>query len=72
LSYHLDRRAAFFKQAFAWLDGQSYVELYFPFVATTPALFRANDPNGANYVGTGSCLFNDAGNGPSAAGNTMY
>lgn len=62
----------FFRQAFAWLDSQPWVTLYFPFVATTPALLNANDGNAARFVGTGSCLFNDAGNGPSAVGALMY
>jgi len=65
-------QVAFFKQAFAWLDSQSYVTLYFPFVATTPALLRANDGGAVSFVGTGSCLFNDAGNGPSAVGALMF
>ncbi|EIW85402.1 hypothetical protein CONPUDRAFT_98422 [Coniophora puteana RWD-64-598 SS2] len=61
----------FFKQAFSFLDGASYVQLYFPFVATSPALFQQNDAAGAGYVGTGSCLYNNDGS-PSAAGNLMY
>jgi len=52
---------AFFKDAFAWLDSQDYVELYFPFVATSPSLFSAKDGAGADYVGTGSCLYDDGG-----------
>jgi len=62
---------AFFKQAFPWLDSQSYVTLYFPFVATSPSLFSSNDASGAAFVGTGSCLYNDDGS-PSAVGNLMY
>ena len=64
-------QVAFFKKAFDWLDQQDYVELYFPFVASSPSLFSANDAAGAGYVGTGSCLFNDDGT-PSAVGNLMY
>jgi hypothetical protein len=51
----------FFTQAFSFLDSQEYVTLYFPFVATSPSLFQANDPTSAAYVGTGSCLYNDDG-----------
>ncbi len=58
-------------QAFTWLDAQSYVTLYFPFVATSPALLQANDAAGASYVGTGSTLYNNDGS-PSAVGNLMY
>ncbi|KAH8928660.1 glycoside hydrolase family 128 protein [Atractiella rhizophila] len=61
----------FFRQAFAWLDSQSWVILYFPFVATSPSLLRANGNGAADFVGTGSCLYTDAG-GPSAVGNLMY
>ncbi|KZV74929.1 glycoside hydrolase family 128 protein [Peniophora sp. CONT] len=64
-------QAAFFKQAFSWLDGQSYVELYFPFVATSPSLLQANDGGAVTNVGTGSCLYTNAG-GPSTVGNLMY
>ncbi|KZV62279.1 glycoside hydrolase family 128 protein [Peniophora sp. CONT] len=64
-------QVAFFKSAFAWLDGQSYVELYFPFVATSPALMQANDAGAVTNVGTGSTLYTNAG-GPSAVGNLMY
>ena len=64
-------RIAFFSQAFPFLDGASYVALYFPFVATSPSLFSKNDPYGAAYVGTGSCLYNNDGS-PSAVGNLMY
>ncbi|KAJ7670804.1 glycosyl hydrolase catalytic core-domain-containing protein [Mycena polygramma] len=51
----------FFKQAFAFLDSASFVEMYFPFVARSPSLFKTHDPQGANYVGTGSTLYNDDG-----------
>lgn len=60
-----------FQQAFSWLDGQSYVELYFPFVATSPSLLSSNDGGAVSNVGTGSCLYTDAG-GPSSVGNLMY
>lgn len=50
-----------FTQAFPYLDGLDYVELYFPFVATSPSLFTANGGSGASFVGTGSCLYNDDG-----------
>lgn len=66
-----DAQVAFFKSAFAWLDSQSWVTLYFPFVATSPSLLSANDGAAAGYVGTGSCLFTDSG-APSAVGNLMY
>ncbi|KAG2130672.1 uncharacterized protein EDB93DRAFT_1243246 [Suillus bovinus] len=62
---------ASFQQAFPFLDGASYVQLYFPFVATSPALLQANQPSDVTYVGTGSCLYNDDGT-PSAVGNLMY
>ncbi|KAJ7134011.1 hypothetical protein C8R43DRAFT_1022183 [Mycena crocata] len=52
---------AFFKQAFGFLDAQPFVEMYFPFLASTPALFAANDPKGAQFVGTGSALYNNDG-----------
>jgi hypothetical protein len=64
-------QVAFFQQAFPFLDGASYVQLYFPFVATSPALFQANNPTDAGIVGTGSCLYNNDGS-PSAVGNLMY
>ncbi|KAF7984142.1 hypothetical protein HWV62_16790 [Athelia sp. TMB] len=64
-------QVAFYKQAFAFLDGASYVQLYFPFVATSPALLQANDGGAVSTVGTGSCLFNNDGS-PSAVGNLMY
>ncbi|KAJ7845578.1 hypothetical protein B0H13DRAFT_2209171 [Mycena leptocephala] len=52
---------AFFKQAFPFLDSATYVAMYFPFVATSPSLFQTNDGNGANFVGTGSTLYNNDG-----------
>ncbi|KAJ3991906.1 endo-beta-1,3-glucanase [Lentinula boryana] len=64
-------QVAFFQSAFPFLDGLSYVLLYFPFVATSPSLLQANDPGAVTAVGTGSCLYTNAG-GPSAAGNLMY
>ncbi|EIW80812.1 hypothetical protein CONPUDRAFT_82853 [Coniophora puteana RWD-64-598 SS2] len=64
-------QVSFFQQAFSFLDGLSYVELYFPFVATSPSLLQANDAGAVSYVGTGSCLYNDDGS-PSAVGNLMY
>lgn len=54
-------RVAFFKSAFAFLDSATYVELYFPFVATSPSLLTANGGSADTVVGTGSCLFNDDG-----------
>ncbi|EJU01945.1 hypothetical protein DACRYDRAFT_22376 [Dacryopinax primogenitus] len=51
----------FYRQAFPFLDGASYVQLYFPFVATSPSLLQANDPGAVSFVGTGSCLFNNDG-----------
>ncbi|THU85829.1 hypothetical protein K435DRAFT_868898 [Dendrothele bispora CBS 962.96] len=54
-------QVAFFRQAFAWLDAQPWVILYFPFVATSPALLQANDPGAASFVGTGSTLYNNNG-----------
>jgi hypothetical protein len=63
-------RVAFYKQAFPFLDGASYVQLYFV-LATSPALFQTNDPSGAAYIGTGTCLYNNDGT-PSAVGNLMY
>jgi hypothetical protein len=35
--------------------------MYFPFVATTPALFKSHDPKGAAFVGTGSTLYKNDG-----------
>ncbi|EIM83809.1 uncharacterized protein STEHIDRAFT_82680 [Stereum hirsutum FP-91666 SS1] len=64
-------QVAFFQSAFAWLDAQSYIQLYFAFAATSPALMSANDAAAASYVGTGSCLYNNDGS-PSAVGNLMY
>jgi len=64
------RRVAFYEQAFPFLDGASYIELYF-LLATSPSLYEANDPSGAAYLGTGSCLYNDDGT-PSSVGNLMY
>lgn len=61
----------FFQQAFAWLDDQEWVTLYFPFVATSPSLMQANDASSYSYVGTGSCLFTNAGQ-PSSVGDLMY
>ncbi|KAG9316999.1 glycosyl hydrolase catalytic core-domain-containing protein [Chiua virens] len=54
-------QVAFFRQAFQFLDSAPYVTLYFPFVATSPSLLRKNDPSGASFVDTGSCLYNDDG-----------
>ncbi|KZP12120.1 glycoside hydrolase family 128 protein [Athelia psychrophila] len=65
------QQVAFFQQAFSFLDGASYIQLYFPFVATSPSLLAANDGGAVNVVGTGSCLFNNDGS-PSAVGNLMY
>ncbi|TRM56147.1 hypothetical protein BD626DRAFT_538740 [Schizophyllum amplum] len=64
-------QVAFYQKAFDWLDQQDYVTLYFPFVASSPSLFSANDAAGAGYVGTGSCLFKDDGT-PSDVGNLMF
>ncbi|KAJ7834425.1 hypothetical protein B0H13DRAFT_1639617 [Mycena leptocephala] len=50
----------FFRQAFAFLDSATFVEMYFPFAATTPNLFNANDAN-PGFVGTGSMLYNNDG-----------
>lgn len=63
-------QVAFFKQAIEWLNGQDYVELFFPFPATSPSLLSANDAAAASYVGTGSCLFNDDGSA-SAVGELL-
>ncbi|EIW85400.1 hypothetical protein CONPUDRAFT_141982 [Coniophora puteana RWD-64-598 SS2] len=60
----------FFKQAFSFLDGADYVQLYFPFVATSPALLQQNDAAAVGYVGTGSCLYNNDGS-LSAVGKLM-
>ncbi|KAF5376381.1 hypothetical protein D9757_008677 [Collybiopsis confluens] len=64
-------QVAFFKSAFPFLDGLSYVLLYFPFVASSPALVQANDAAALSLVGSSACLYTNAG-GPSAAGNLMY
>ncbi|THU85828.1 hypothetical protein K435DRAFT_684828, partial [Dendrothele bispora CBS 962.96] len=64
-------QSAFFRRAFAWLDAQPWVILYFPFVATSPALLQANDGAAASFVGTGSTLYNNNGS-PSAVGNLMF
>jgi len=64
-------QVAFYKQAFAFLDSSPFVEMYFPFLASTPSLFAANDAAGVSFVGTGSTLFNDDGN-PSAVGELMF
>ncbi|KAF8131032.1 hypothetical protein EV363DRAFT_1331134 [Boletus edulis] len=64
-------QVTFFQQAFAFLDSAAYVQLYFPFVATSPSLLQTNDPAAVSYVGTGSCLYNNDGS-PSAVGNLMY
>jgi len=63
-------QVAYYKQAFAFLDADPNVAMYFPFVATTPSLFAANDAAGVGFVGTGSALFNDDGT-PSAVGQLM-
>ncbi|KAF7332499.1 Glyco-hydro-cc domain-containing protein [Mycena kentingensis (nom. inval.)] len=63
-------QVAFFRDTFTFLDGLSYVAMYFPFVASSPALFSANDPAGAAYVGTGSTLYNNDGS-VSAVGAVM-
>ncbi|KAF8309266.1 endo-beta-1,3-glucanase [Clavulina sp. PMI_390] len=62
---------AFYKEAFAWLDAQSWVTLYFPFVATSPALLQQYDSGAVSTVGTGSCLFNNDGS-VSAVGQLMF
>ncbi|KAJ7447581.1 hypothetical protein B0H11DRAFT_1744793 [Mycena galericulata] len=54
-------QVSFFQQAIPFLDSASYVEMYFPFVATSPSLFSANDAAGAQFTGTGSTLFNNDG-----------
>ncbi|KAK7002316.1 Glyco-hydro-cc domain-containing protein [Favolaschia claudopus] len=55
------QQLAYYKQAFAFLDKAAFVEMYFPFVTTSPQLFSKNDPNGAKFVGTGSTLYNNDG-----------
>lgn len=64
-------RVAFFEQAFPFLDDATYVQLYFPFVATSPSLLTTNDNGAVTTVGTGSCLYNDDGS-VSAVGDLMY
>jgi len=64
-------QVAFYQQAFKFLDDASFVAMYFPFVATTPTLFKQNDAAGVGFVGTGSTLFNDDGS-VSAAGKVMF
>ena len=64
-------RVNFFRQAFAYLDSQSFVQLYFPFIATSAALLQQNDPAAAAFVGTGSVLYTNDGH-PTAVGNLMY
>jgi len=54
-------QVAYYKQAIPFLDNAAFVEMYFPFVATTPSLFTANDAAGATFAGTGSALYNDDG-----------
>ncbi|KAJ7213487.1 glycosyl hydrolase catalytic core-domain-containing protein [Mycena pura] len=63
-------QVAYYTQAFPFLDSSAFVEMYFPFVATTPSLFKANDPAGVAFAGTGSVLFNDGGS-VSAVGQLM-
>lgn len=63
-------QASFFNSAVSWLDGQSYVVMYFPFVATSPSLISANDGGAVGHVGTGSTLFNNDGS-VSSAGNAL-
>jgi len=64
-------QVAFYKQAFAFLDASPFVEMYFPFLASTPSLFAANDAAGVQFVRTGSTLLNDDGT-PSAVGQLMF
>jgi len=52
---------AFYQQAIPFLDNAAFVDLYFPFVATSPSLLTANDPGANSFTGTGSTLFNDDG-----------
>ncbi|KAJ7070048.1 hypothetical protein C8F01DRAFT_541924 [Mycena amicta] len=63
-------QVAFYKGAFSFLDNAAFVAMYFPFVATTPALFSQNDAAGTQFVGTGSTLFNNDGS-VSAVGALM-
>ncbi|CAK5263626.1 unnamed protein product [Mycena citricolor] len=62
---------AFFKQAFHFLDNAAYVEMYFPYIATSPALLQQNDPGAVNNVGVGSTLYNNDGS-VSAVGQLMF
>ncbi|KAN0097923.1 glycoside hydrolase family 128 protein [Tylopilus felleus] len=57
----------FFKQAFAFLESTPYVELHFPYLATSPALLEARS---SGPVDTSSCLYNDDGT-PSAIGELL-
>ncbi|KAH8828977.1 hypothetical protein DL96DRAFT_1554620 [Flagelloscypha sp. PMI_526] len=65
-----EQQNAFFKEAIPFLDGADFVDMHFPFIATSPALFSANDANGSKFVGTGSTLFKDDGS-LSAVGETV-
>jgi len=56
-----DEQLSFLQSAIPFLNDASYVQLYFPFVATSPSLLTANDPGAVTNVGTGSCLYNDDG-----------
>ncbi|KAF8309442.1 endo-beta-1,3-glucanase [Clavulina sp. PMI_390] len=51
----------FYKEAFAFLDGLSYVKLYFPFIATSPYLLDKYAPSTAANLGTALCLYNNDG-----------
>ncbi|CAK5277998.1 unnamed protein product [Mycena citricolor] len=64
-------QVAYYKQAFKFLDEAPFVEMYFPFLASTPSLFSANDAAGVGFVGTGSALFNDD-KSVSAVGQLMF
>ncbi|KEP46850.1 glycoside hydrolase catalytic core protein [Rhizoctonia solani 123E] len=55
------QQVKFLTQAMAFLDATSYVPYYAAFVASSPALFSANDRAGAAYVGLESTLFNNDG-----------
>jgi len=63
-------QVAYYKQAFAFLDADPNVAMYFPFVATSPQLFAANDAAGVGFVGSGSALYNNDGS-VSAVGQLM-
>nr|GAT43098.1 predicted protein [Mycena chlorophos] len=63
-------QVSFFEGAFSFLDGLSYVAMYFPFVATSPNLLSENDSGAVSFVGTGSTLYNNDGS-ISAAGKVM-